>query len=150
MIRTSGSGMLAALLQMRKTRSLAGRAMNVIPLRDADRVLNPQGIAWWQDWVNHAEPNDPFWDAIDYGRAADSLPPTVMSTGWYDIFLPWQLRDFAAARAAARDPAHPTPACYARHTGSAESLGDARTLIQAHQQILHGPRHPSVIRVPLG
>jgi putative CocE/NonD family hydrolase len=38
--------------------------------------------------------------------------------------------------------AHPR---YARNLGSGEPLGDAHTLVVAHQQILHGPEHPSAI-----
>ena len=59
-------------------------------------MITPQGVSWWQDWMDHAEPGDPWWEPIDYGAAAQTLPPTVMVAGWYDIFLPWQLRDFAA------------------------------------------------------
>ena len=43
-----------------------------IPLRKADRVLTPEGVSWWQDWMDHAEPGDPWWDAIDYGGAAET------------------------------------------------------------------------------
>ena len=38
--------------------------------------------------------------------------------------------------------AHPR---YARNLGSDESLGDAQTMVIAHQDILHGPEHPSAI-----
>ncbi len=38
--------------------------------------------------------------------------------------------------------AHPR---YARNPGSGEPLGDAITMVVAHQRILHGPEHPSSI-----
>ena len=101
--RNSGMNPLSAMLGARKARSLTKQAIETIPLRKADRVLTPEGVFWWQDWMDHAEPGDPWWDAIDYGRAAETLPPTVMTAGWYDIFLPWQIDDFMAAQRAGRD-----------------------------------------------
>ena len=38
--------------------------------------------------------------------------------------------------------AHPR---YSRNPGSGEPLGDATIMVVAHQQILHGPEHPSAI-----
>jgi putative CocE/NonD family hydrolase len=38
--------------------------------------------------------------------------------------------------------AHPR---YARNPGGGEPLGDATTMVVAHQHILHGPEHPSAI-----
>jgi len=40
--------------------------------------------------------------------------------------------------------AHPR---YSRNPGSGEPLGDAATMVVAHQRILHGPEHPSAITV---
>jgi len=93
----------AALRTARRNRPLARRAIDTLPLSGADRVLGPRGASWWQDWMAHAEPRDPWWDPVDYGAAAKALAPTVMTAGWYDIFLPWQLHDFTTARNAGRD-----------------------------------------------
>jgi putative CocE/NonD family hydrolase len=38
---------------------------------------------------------------------------------------------------------------YARNPGSGEPLGDATTMVIAHQQILHGPEHPSAVTLSL-
>ncbi|HTW67916.1 MAG TPA: CocE/NonD family hydrolase [Bryobacteraceae bacterium] len=102
-IQAGGMSLSRSLAAMRKARSLAQRAIQTIPLRKADRILAPEGVSWWQDWMDHAEPNDPWWDAVDYGRAAETLPPAIMTAGWYDIFLPWQLKDFMTAQNAGRD-----------------------------------------------
>jgi len=122
-LRTSGMNPLAALMGMRKTRGLAQRAIDTVPLRKADRVLQPEGVSWWQDWMDHAEPGDPWWDAVDYGRAAETIPPSVMTAGWYDIFLPWQLRDFMTAQRAGRDVRIVIgPWMHAALPGAAESM----------------------------
>jgi putative CocE/NonD family hydrolase len=130
-IRTSGMSVVSTMLNARKTRSLTQPAMVTIPLRKADRVLTPQGVSWWQDWMDHAEPHDPWWDAVDYGQAAASNPPTVMTAGWYDIFLPWQLRDFMAAQRAGRDVRIVIgPWMHAAPAGAAESLRQSIALFQ--------------------
>ena len=129
--RTSGMNILAAMLSARKTNALTERAMAVTPMRNADRVLTPDGVSWWQDWMNHAEPGDPWWDAVDYGRAAETIPATVMVAGWYDIFLPWQLRDFTNAQRAGRDVRITIgPWMHAAMQGFAESLRQSVALFQ--------------------
>jgi len=130
-IRTGGKGPLAALMNARKTRPLTAQAIETIPLRKADRVLNAEGVSWWQDWMDHAEPNDPWWDAIDYGHAAETIPATVMIAGWYDIFLPWHLKDFMTAQRAKRDVRIVIgPWMHAALPGMAESLRQTIALFQ--------------------
>jgi putative CocE/NonD family hydrolase len=130
-IRTSGKGPLAALMNARKTRPLTAQAIETIPLRKADRGLTAEGVSWWQDWMDHAEPNDPWWDAIDYGHAAETIPATVMIAGWYDIFLPWQLNDFMTAQRAGRDVRIVIgPWMHAALPGMAESLRQSIALFQ--------------------
>ncbi|HTC89867.1 MAG TPA: CocE/NonD family hydrolase [Bryobacteraceae bacterium] len=147
-IRTSGKGPLAALMNARKTRPLTAQAIETIPVRKADRVLTPEGVSWWQDWMDHAEPNDPWWDAIDYGHAAETIPATVMVAGWYDIFLPWQLKDFMAAQGAGRDVRIVIgPWMHAAVGGMAESLRQSIALFQEQFSIASGkagdtPRSP--------
>jgi hypothetical protein len=129
-IQNSGMG-LSSLLNARKSRALVQRANATIPLRNADRVFAPEGVSWWQDWMDHAEPGDPWWNAIDYGPAAAALPPAVMTAGWYDIFLPWQLRDFMAAQRAGRDVRITIgPWMHAAMPGMAESMRQSLALFQ--------------------
>jgi len=130
-LRTSGMSPLAALISARKTRSLAQRASEAIPLRTAARVLAPESVSWWQDWMDHAEPNDPWWDTVDYGQSAETIPPTVMVAGWYDIFLPWQLRDFMTTQRARRDVRIIIgPWTHKALSGTVESIRQSVTLFQ--------------------
>jgi uncharacterized protein len=129
--RTSGLSPLSALMSARKTRALTKQAIETIPLRKADRILAPEDVSWWQDWMDHAEPGDTWWEAIDYGKAAETLPPAVMTTGWYDIFLPWQLKDFVTAQRAGRDVRITIgPWMHAALAGAAESLRQSIALFQ--------------------
>jgi len=129
--QTSGMSVVSAMLRARKTRALTQQAMETVALRKADRVLTPEGVSWWQDWMDHAEPGDPWWEAIDYGNAAETIPPTVMTAGWYDIFLPWQLKDFITAQRAGRDVCIAIgPWMHAATAGAAESLRQSIALFQ--------------------
>jgi putative CocE/NonD family hydrolase len=129
--RSSGMNLPAAILNARKTRALTQRAIETIPLRKADRILAPGGVSWWRDWMDHAEPDDPWWNEIDYGRAAENLPPTVMVAGWYDILLPWQLKDFTTALRAGRDIRITIgPWMHAAAAGMAESARRSIALFQ--------------------
>ena len=130
-MQSKGMNQLLRIPRMRKTRMLAEKAMAVLPLKDADRVVSPDGVGWWQDWMNHAEPGDPYWSPIDYGRAAESMPAAVMTAGWYDIFLPWQVKDFVAAQNAGRDVRLIIgPWMHAAMPGAAESLRETIALFQ--------------------
>jgi uncharacterized protein len=57
-------------------------------------------VSWWQDWVNHAEPGDPFWAPLNFSAGRPAIPPTAMIAGWHGIFLPWQIKDYETIRAA--------------------------------------------------
>jgi hypothetical protein len=77
------------------------RALRKVPLQAADVEVAGAPVTFWRDFVGHAAPDDRFWAGADHD-AADlrRLPPVSMVTGWWDLFLPGQLRDFAAIRAA--------------------------------------------------
>jgi len=77
-------------------------AFDCLPLRDADQSAVGRHLPWWQDWVDHAEPDDPFWKPINFAESAALASPIAMIGGWYDIFLPWQIKDYAAMQAAGR------------------------------------------------
>jgi len=129
--RSEGRNQLLRIPAMRRTRILAEKAMGVLPLKDADRVVAPEGVGWWQDWMNHAEPGDSYWSPIDYGRAAESMPAAVMTAGWYDIFLPWQVKNFVDAQNAGRDVRLIIgPWMHAAMAGAAETLRESMTLFQ--------------------
>lgn len=75
-------------------------ALDVLPLKDTDRSALGRHVSWWQDWISHAEPGDPFWKSIDFSEVAAAAPPSAMICAWHDIFLPWQIKDYAAMQAA--------------------------------------------------
>jgi putative CocE/NonD family hydrolase len=77
------------------------RALRKVPLQAADVDVAGAPVAFWRDFVGHAAPGDQFWASVDHDRAdLTRLPPVSMVTGWWDLFLPGQLRDYVAIRAA--------------------------------------------------
>jgi uncharacterized protein len=74
------------------------------PLSAADALGAGRPVPFFQDWLEHASPEDPWWTPMDFQRSlAEIDKPVCMVAGWYDIFAPWQLQDFALMHAAGRD-----------------------------------------------
>jgi putative CocE/NonD family hydrolase len=77
------------------------RAVRKVPLQAADVDVTGAPVAFWRDFIDHGGPGDEFWAGIDHESSdLTRLPPVSMVTGWWDLFLPGQLRDYAAIRAA--------------------------------------------------
>lgn len=89
---------LRAPLQTWKAR----RALHTLPLRDADTAVLGRHADYFQQILAH-NVDDPFWAGADHRhRVADITVPVNMIGGWYDFFLPAQLRDFKVLQAAGR------------------------------------------------
>ncbi|BCJ61288.1 CocE/NonD family hydrolase [Micromonospora endophytica] len=80
-------------------------ALSHLPLVEADRVATGVTVPFFQEWLRHHTPDSDYWRSRD---ADDRLhrvrAPVAMVSGWHDIFLPAQLRDYAALRATGARP----------------------------------------------
>jgi len=92
------AGVVPSPLQMARMK----RALRKVPLQAADVDVAGAPVVFWRDFVQHATTGDEFWAHADHDRVEDlgGLPPVSMVTGWWDLFVPLQLRDYAAIRAA--------------------------------------------------
>jgi uncharacterized protein len=91
-------GMLRGLVEGGKTR----RAMSTLPLAEADIAAIGRRSGYIQDILRH-DADDPYWAAINHrDRVAETTVPVSSVGGWYDIFLPGQLRDFTVLQQAGR------------------------------------------------
>ena len=55
-------------------------------------------VQFFDDWVTHKDA-DAYWEDIDDPRRAHTIrAPVLLMGGWYDPFLPTQLRDFITIR----------------------------------------------------
>jgi len=78
---------------------------NHLPVWDMDELAVGSPRRYWREWLEHSDPGDPWWHEVDFsGTAAQVRAPVNMLTGWYDLFLPWQLKDYAALWQAGRNP----------------------------------------------
>ena len=84
------------------------RAVDLLPLGDLDRRVAGGTVDYWQNWLAHDAPDDPWWDKARHRDAVAGvgapLAPVCLLGGRYDLFLPGLLRDYAALREAGRRP----------------------------------------------
>jgi putative CocE/NonD family hydrolase len=96
---------LAPPLRQLLTRRALERGFDHLPANEADKVATGHTVHWYQDWVAHPDLADPFWSQQSHTAAVPQVTtPVSMITGWYDIFLPWQLRNYATLVAAGNQP----------------------------------------------
>ncbi len=94
------------------------RGFATLPLGAADRVVIGTHVSYFQQWLEH-EAADPYWEREpvhsggsggpdDSGGSAgpvgDITAPVHLLGGWYDLFLPQTVRDYAELRDAGRAP----------------------------------------------
>ncbi|BBH67770.1 X-Pro dipeptidyl-peptidase [Actinoplanes sp. OR16] len=97
--------LLALGLAMLRPDPRLGRAFDVLPLSAGDTAATGRAVHWYQDWVGHERLTEEYWTSQSHTAAVPGVTaPVYMITGWYDIFLPWQLRNHAQLAAAGRPP----------------------------------------------
>ncbi|MEV7096729.1 CocE/NonD family hydrolase [Amycolatopsis sp. NPDC051045] len=93
-----------ALFRQRAQAKKLEQALNTRPLAQADVVAIGHRSDYIQDVLTRPE-HHPGWAAADHRhRVADVTVPVSSVAGWYDIFLPGQLRDFRTLQEAGRRP----------------------------------------------
>ena len=76
-----------------------------LPLAKTDQMATGRPVKFYQDWLAHNQPGDPFWDAVDHSKRMEAVSaPINLLGGWYDIFLPQQLADYQALRQVGKQP----------------------------------------------
>lgn len=79
-------------------RARGREARMVLPLRDADLVVAGHPVPYYREWLEHAEPGDPYWDPVHFTSVIPGLGvPISFLAGWYDYFLPYELEDWEVA-----------------------------------------------------
>jgi uncharacterized protein len=92
---------LANFIELRRGQPKLHRGLAHLPLGEADLVATGEEISFLRAWLGR--PGTEYWD--ERGHAVhDVTAPVLMVGGWYDIFLPWQLADYAALREAGARP----------------------------------------------
>jgi putative CocE/NonD family hydrolase len=103
--QNQGGSTLSFMLKQNRSQSKLRRAWNHLPLSEVDGLVNGRQVDFFQEWLSHSEPDDPYWERrVHHLRVSEVDTPICMVGGWYDIFLPWQLRDYATLRAGGAEP----------------------------------------------
>jgi len=94
-----------AMLRQRRAAARLQPFLAHLPLAELDRLATGRRVSYWQDWLIHDRPADPYWASRRYtdGLAVVSAPVSLVG-GWFDPFLPGMLRDYAQLRRAGREP----------------------------------------------
>ncbi|MBI4772537.1 MAG: CocE/NonD family hydrolase, partial [Chloroflexi bacterium] len=80
-------------------------AFNHLPAGEADVVAVGKPIDYYREWVAHARLEDPYWAKFDHHtRISQITAPAHLITGWHDFFVRDLLADYAALKAAGREP----------------------------------------------
>ncbi|HEY8954055.1 MAG TPA: CocE/NonD family hydrolase [Candidatus Dormibacteraeota bacterium] len=78
------------------------RALRTLPLGQSDMAAIGHRVDYVQDILSHAA-DEPRWAGVDHRhRVAEVSVPVSSIAGWYDIFLPGQVRDFRVLQDAGR------------------------------------------------
>ncbi|HWF81775.1 MAG TPA: CocE/NonD family hydrolase [Streptosporangiaceae bacterium] len=76
-----------------------------LPLAQLDSAATGNKFTPWQEWLEHSLADDDYWTTRRYRDGRQAVGASVSFVGgWYDIFLPGQLNDYAALRAAGQQP----------------------------------------------
>jgi uncharacterized protein len=99
-----GGSLLSFAYKQSRVQAKLRRAFTHLPLSEVDGLVTGRQIRFFQEWLRHSEPGDPYWDLRGNPDVARVQAPVCLVGGWHDIFLPWQLRDYATLRAADARP----------------------------------------------
>jgi uncharacterized protein len=88
------------LLRLRGIPAISDEQWKFLPLAKLDEHVAGESIPFWKDWMQHASASDPWWASMSHSHAANVKRPITMIAGWFDIFTPWQMKDFVALRQA--------------------------------------------------
>jgi putative CocE/NonD family hydrolase len=92
------------LSRLRGAPAVSAQQWRHLPLGTIDALVTGKRVPFWQDWMKHSSAEDPWWAPMGFSNTIREIKrPITMVAGWFDIFAPQQLRDFAALRQAGCD-----------------------------------------------
>ncbi len=80
--------------QRNKNKTKLEAAYNHVPIQEIPEKFFGKSIPYWSMFLDPQKNHD-FWEEIGAHKTLGNLSmPICMPTGWYDIFLPWQIADY--------------------------------------------------------
>jgi putative CocE/NonD family hydrolase len=94
-----------ALLRINRSLRKLGPLLAELPLSELDERALGAPVPWFREAFDEPAREGAYWATRDYSaRVGEVRAPVQLVGGWYDILLPWMLADYAALRAAGREP----------------------------------------------
>jgi len=98
------SGPFTLVTQLVERRRLRA-AFAELPLDAACRRALGTRVGWFEDWLDHDDPDDDYWAQADHTEALETTDAEVLlQGGWYDLFAAATVAEYAALRARGRTP----------------------------------------------
>ncbi|WP_433478477.1 CocE/NonD family hydrolase [Spirillospora sp. CA-142024] len=96
-------GMITAPLTSRRRAVRAARSGR--PLTELDVLAGGAPMRFYQDLLANHTGAGGYWESRDFsGTVGEVAAPVTLLGGWYDVFLPWMVKDYLALRAAGHTP----------------------------------------------
>lgn len=90
---------LRVLLRQARAQRLVDRAALGLPLGESSRAMLGDGAPWFESWLEHPHPEDPFWTRLHLREALERTEiPVLLLTGWQDLFLEQTLEQYDCLR----------------------------------------------------
>ncbi|PEG36388.1 hydrolase [Mycolicibacterium agri] len=81
-------GRMRNIVRMLRIRRRLARATAGLPVGDAARTLLGDRARWFETWLEHPSPDDPYWAPVKLTEALERAEvPVLLLTGWQDIFI---------------------------------------------------------------
>lgn len=75
------------------------RTVGKLPLGEAGRALLADSSQWYESWLMHPDPEDPYWTPRRTPAALEnSTVPVLLISGWQDVFLDQSVEQFRQLR----------------------------------------------------
>ncbi|MEV0719380.1 CocE/NonD family hydrolase [Asanoa sp. NPDC050611] len=105
LLAAEGQPFLTRQAELKRGQPKLVRGLATLPLETADTVAVGTAVPFFQEWLREVEPDAAYWaDRVFDTSIPDVRAPVTMITGWHDIFLTAQLRDYAALKKAGASP----------------------------------------------
>lgn len=142
-VMTDGQERRGALLRQLTLQRNVRRALRTLPLGQADVAATGHQVGYIRDILAH-DAADPYWSPLDHRDEVAKVTVPVSSVGgWYDIFLPGQLRDFAVLQSLGR-PARLTVGPWTHLSQNAAPVREALEFGLAYARGEEPPPRPPV------
>jgi putative CocE/NonD family hydrolase len=81
------------------------KALHWLPLNRLDKVVVGHEVPYYQQWLRHHSPDDPYWTPASFtDYVGEVTAPVHLLSGWYDFFLPFVIRDYNTLRTVGKQP----------------------------------------------